>query len=513
MPARFQRQPSPGASQSSPADGPPWDMSVRPQVTDDHPPSRGRLPEGGQTTYRRQRGHANPLLHGEPQGTEQRPSQPRSRWVPQRPPFRRPSQASEPPMNHPRGSQPLVSQPRGSQPRAGQPRASQPRASQPRGGPPFGRAPLAIEPPRSQPPTALPRGMPPRGNQPWGGEPGGAGQSAWPAGPPGGNSAFTYAHSESAPTTGNLPAITGGLIRRQGTFTGRITRDGSSEFPLEASRYQLYASLGCPWSQRTLIACRLLGLDRVIGLTLTDPVADDRGWRFTEDTGDPLTGARYVSDLYQSTSRGYNGPATVPLIWDLRTHRVVSNDVAQITVMLETEFRPFHRPGAPDLYPASRRREIESLATLIFHTVNTGVYKAGLATSQESYDQAVEALFTTLEALDERLARRRFLLGDFITEADVRLYPTLVRFDAVYYPKFGCNLRRLSDYRHLWAYTRDLYMHPGFGETTDLRQIKRHYYQSAEWMTPIATTDKCGIVPIGPQISWNEPHGRGRMPS
>lgn len=374
-------------------------------------------------------------------------------------------------------------------------RGSQPRAAQPRARQPSGRAPLAIEPPR---------------NQPWSSPPGGHGEPPWPTSTSPGSGTFTYAHSDSAPSTGSLPAITGGLTRRQGTFTGRISRDGSSEFPLEASRYQLYASLGCPWSQRTLIACRLLGLDRIIGLTLTDPVADERGWRFTDDAGDPLTGARYVSDLYRATSPGHTGPATVPLVWDLRTRRVVSNDVAQITVMLETDFRPFHRPGAPDLYPASRRREIESLATLIFHTVNTGVYKAGLATTQASYDQAVEAVFTTLDALDERLARRRFLLGDFITEADVRLYPTLVRFDAVYYPKFHCNLRRLSDYRHLWAYTRDLYSHPGFGETTDLRQIKRHYYQSAEWL---ATTNKYGIVPIGPQIGWNEPHGRARLPS
>jgi putative glutathione S-transferase len=177
--------------------------------------------------------------------------------------------------------------------------------------------------------------------------------------------------------------------------------------------------------------------------------------------------------------------------------------------MLETEFRPFHRAGAPDLYPAARRREIESLATLIFHTVNTGVYKAGLATTQSGYDQAVEALFTTLDALDERLARRRFLLGALITEADVRLYPTLARFDAVYFQMFDCNLRRLCDYRHLWAYARDLYTHPGFGETTDLAQIKRHYYQSAEWAS---LRHRTGIIPIGPQMNWNEPHGRARMP-
>jgi putative glutathione S-transferase len=236
-------------------------------------------------------------------------------------------------------------------------------------------------------------------------------------------------------------------------------------------------------------------------------VADNRGWKFGGD-GDPLTGAVPV-DLYRAGDPAYSGPCTVPLSWDLRARRIVSNDVAQITVMLETEFRPFHRPGSPDLYPAARRREIESLATLIFHTVNTGVYKAGLATTQSGYDQAVEALFTTLDALDERLSRLRFLLGALITEADVRLYPTLARFDAVYFQMFDCNLRRLCDYRHLWAYARDLYTHPGFGETTDLAQIKRHYFQSAEWA---GLRHRTGIIPIGPQMNWNEPHGRARMP-
>jgi glutathionyl-hydroquinone reductase len=335
--------------------------------------------------------------------------------------------------------------------------------------------------------------------------------SAWPARIPEGSSTSRYSPSESAPSTGSLPAITGGLTRRQGTFTGRISRDGSSEFPVAAARYQLYASLACPWSQRVLIACRLLGLDQVIGLTLTDPVADERGWRFGAD-GDRLTGARFVTDLYRATDPGYRGPCTIPLIWDLRTRRVVTNDVDQITVMLETEFRPFHRRAAPDLYPSARRREIDSLATLIFHTVNTGVYKAGLATSQGAYDQAVDAVFITLDALDERLARRRFLLGSQLTEADIRLYPTLARFDAVYYQLFRCNLRRLCDYRHLWSYARDLFSHPGFGETTDLGQIKRHYFRSSEWGSLSAFVGKHGIVPIGPQINWNEPHGRSRMP-
>lgn len=317
---------------------------------------------------------------------------------------------------------------------------------------------------------------------------------------------------DSAPSTGSLPAITGGLIRRQGSFTGRIARDGSTGFAAEPARYQLYASLACPWSQRALIACRLLGLDRVIGLTLTDPVADARGWRFNDEAGgDPLTGAKLLSDLYRATDPSYPGPYSVPLIWDMKTRRIVSNDVAQITIMLETEFRPFHRPGAPDLYPSARRRDIESLATLIFHTVNTGVYKAGLATTQPAYDQAVEALFTTLDALDDRLARRRFLLGDLLTEADIRLYPTLARFDSVYYQMFNCNLRRLTEYPHLWAYARDLYTHPGFGETTDLGQIKRHYYLSAEWGEH-GNRGKYDLIPIGPQINWSEPHGRSRLP-
>ena len=451
MPAMSQRPFSPEGGRARPAGGPPWEASVR-------PPAAAGQPARAAATDRQPGSHRWPRRQAEPQrAMGQRPLPPRGleqRGIQQRP-----------------------------------------------------MPPLAIER-RAIPGQGLPaRAIPPSSRPP------GHGQPPWPASTAPGSGTFTYANSDSAPSTGSLPAITGGLIRRQGTFTGRITRDGSSEFLVQPSRYQLYASLGCPWSQRALIVCRLLGLDRVIGLTLTDPVADEHGWRFADQAGDPLTGARFVSDLYRATDQRYTGPCTVPLIWDLRTRRVVSNDVAQITVMLETEFRPFHWPGAPDLYPAARRREIESLATLIFHTVNTGVYKAGLATSQSTYDQAVEAVFTTLDALDERLARRRFLLGDLITEADVRLYPTLARFDAVYYPKFNCNLRRLTDYPYLWAYTRDLYNHPGFGETTDLRQIKRHYYQSAEWMDLINTTNKYGIVPIGPQIDWNEPHGRARTSS
>lgn len=295
--------------------------------------------------------------------------------------------------------------------------------------------------------------------------------------------------------------------RSTGEIAGRVSRDGSSGFPVEPGRYHLYASLACPWSQRALIVRRVLGLERVVGLSLTDPVLCEQGWRFPDQGGgrDPLTGARYLSELYVASNPGYSGRVSVPLLWDSRTQRIVTNDFSQLTVQLETEFAEYHRPGAPDLYPAGQRRDIDALGTLIYHAVNNGVYKCGFATSQADYEQAFDALFATLDALEERLARRRFLLGSQLTEADVRLFPTLVRFDAVYYVLYKCNLHLLPSYAHLWGYARDLYQLPGFGDTTDFIQIKRHYYQ-AGWINP------AGIVPKGPYVNWLEPHGRDRMP-
>jgi glutathionyl-hydroquinone reductase len=302
-----------------------------------------------------------------------------------------------------------------------------------------------------------------------------------------------------------LPPLAGG--RGPAEFTNRISRDGSTGLVAIPGRYHLFASLASPWSQRALIVRQLLGLDQVIGLSLADPVTDERGWRFPDQTGgrDPLTGARYVSELYLATDPGYSGRTSLPLLWDIRSQRIVTNDPAQITVQMETEFAGFWRPGAPDLYPAVQRREIEAIATLIHHTVNSGVYKAGMATTQAVYEEAFDALFTTLDTIEERLGRRRFLLGGHITEADVRLFPTLVRFDAVYYLLYKCNLHRLVDYPYLWGYARDLFQRPGFGDTTDFVQIKRHYYQAQGWINP------SGIVPKGPYVSWLEPHGRDRM--
>jgi glutathionyl-hydroquinone reductase len=303
-----------------------------------------------------------------------------------------------------------------------------------------------------------------------------------------------------------LPPLAGG--RGPAEITGRISRDGSTGYVAVPGRYHLYTSLACPWSQRALIVRQLLGLEQVIGLSLTDPVPDERGWRFPDQTGgrDPLTGARYLSELYLATDPGYSGRVSLPLLWDIRGQRIVTNDPTQITVQMETAFAGFWRPGAPDLYPAAQRREIEAIATLIHHTVNNGVYKAGMATTQAEYEEAFDALFTTLDTIEERLGRRRFLLGGHLTEADVRLFPTLARFDAVYYLLYKCNLHRLVDYPYLWAYSRDLYQRPGFGDTTDFVQIKLHYYQTQVWINPN------GIVPKGPYVSWLEPHGRDRMP-
>lgn len=309
------------------------------------------------------------------------------------------------------------------------------------------------------------------------------------------------------PETGPEVLPSAGFVRQANVFATRITGDGSSGYLAEPGRYQLYASLADPWAHRALIVRRLLGLDRVIGLSLVDPIRDERGWRFPASNGgvDPVTGARFVSDLYMITDPGYRGRFTVPFVWDTRSQRIVDNDFQQITVSFETEFRGYHRPGAPDLYPAQQRTEIDALSTLIYHAVNNGVYKAGLATSQAAYEEAFDGLFSTLSALEERLLRRRYLLGGSITEADVRLYPTLARFDAVYYTHYKCNLNRLVDYPGLWGYARDLYQTPGFGDTTDFVQIKRHYYQTQDWINPNR------IVPKGPYVNWLSPHDRERM--
>ena len=287
----------------------------------------------------------------------------------------------------------------------------------------------------------------------------------------------------------------GRFVRQPNRFTGRI---GGEEFPAEPGRYRLYASLACPWAHRALVVRALLGIEDVIGVTIVDPIRDERGWRFTlsPDGRDPVTGARFLAELYTATDPAYEGRHTVPCVWDTETGRLVTNDYPEITLMLASAFAPFARPDAPDLYPAELRAEIDELNDEVFHNVNNGVYKAGMAGTQEAYEEAFDALFATLDRLEARLEGHDFLVGDRLTEADVRLYPTLARFDAVYHGHFKCNLRRLVDYPRLWAYARRLHAIPAFGETTDLDHVKRHYYVTHRHLNP------SGIVPKGPAVSW-----------
>ncbi len=312
-------------------------------------------------------------------------------------------------------------------------------------------------------------------------------------------------------STAQLPAETasdGGFVRQRNRFTDRITADGSSGFPAEAGRYQLYASYACPWAQRSLIVRRMLGLEEAVGVTIVDPIRDERGWRFTLSPGDrdPVTGYTFLSELYHATDPAYSGRVTVPCVWDRETGQLVTNDFPAITPMLETEFAAFHGAAAPELYPLELREEIEDVGARVYEHVNNGVYKAGFATTQHAYEEAFDALFAVLDSLEERLAGQRFLVDSRLTEADVRLYTTLARFDAVYYSHFKCNLRRLVDYPNLWGYARDLYQRPAFRETTDFDHIKRHYYETHGQLNPTR------IVPKGPAMDWTGPHGREHLP-
>ncbi len=296
----------------------------------------------------------------------------------------------------------------------------------------------------------------------------------------------------------------GRFVRQPNRFRDRITADGSSGFPAESGRYQLYVSLACPWAHRSLIVRELLGLSDAIGVTVVDPIRDERGWRFTlnPDGRDPATGARYLSELYEATDPTFDGRVTVPALWDTATNRLVSNDYPQITLDLSTEWTDLHLPGAPELYPVPLREEMDVLIEDIFRDVNNGVYRAGFATTQEAYEEAYDALFARLDVLEARLQDRRYLMGDRLTEVDIRLWTTLARFDSVYYGHFRCNRKRLVDYPQLWDFARHLYQQPAFADTTDFDHIKRHYYCTHEKLNP------SGILPKGPDIDWLEPTER-----
>jgi putative glutathione S-transferase len=299
---------------------------------------------------------------------------------------------------------------------------------------------------------------------------------------------------------------TGGrFVRSESQFRRWITPDGApgptgeGGFAAEPGRYHLYISRACPWAHRTMIFRALKGLEHAISFSATHWLMRGEGWTFDPGPGviaDPINGARTMHEVYTHADPAYSGRVTVPVLWDKQRHTIVSNESADIIRMFNSGFdQAGARAG--DYYPADLRAEIDTLNARIYDTLNNGVYKAGFATTQQAYEDAVRPLFATLDWLEQRLSGQRFLCGERQTEADWRLFTTLVRFDAVYVGHFKCNLRRIVDYPNLWSYTRDLYQTPGIRETVDFDHIKRHYYQSH------ATINPTGVVPLGPVIDFD----------
>lgn len=285
----------------------------------------------------------------------------------------------------------------------------------------------------------------------------------------------------------------------------RITADGRDGYPVEAGRYRLIVARACPWANRTIIVRRLLGLEDVLSIGFCGPTHDERSWTFDLDPGevDPVLGIHYLRDAYNARIPDYPKGVTVPALVEIESGQVVTNDYAQITLDFSTEWSAHHRDGAPQLYPEPLRAEIDEVAERVYTEINNGVYRCGFAGSQRAYERAYDRLFTALDWLEDRLSRQRFLVGDTITEADVRLFTTLARFDPVYHGHFKTNRQKLAEFPALWAYARDLFQTPGFGDTIDFVQIKQHYYLVHSDINPT------GVVPKGPDLSnWLTPHGR-----
>ena len=301
----------------------------------------------------------------------------------------------------------------------------------------------------------------------------------------------------------------GGKFERDTRYiNGRITADGRDGWPVAPDRYRLVVARGCPWANRTMIVRRLLGLESALSMGICGPVHDSRSWTFDldPDERDPVLGIHWLGEAYETAVPGYDRGVTVPAIVDIPSRGVVTADFRQITLDLEAEWGACHRDGAPDLYPDKWRDEIEEVAALVYEDVNDGVYRTGFARNQQAYEQAYGRLFARLDWLSERLATRRYLVGDTITEADIRLWPTLARFDAVYHGHFKCNRNKLTEMPVLWAYARDLFQTPGFGDTIDFVQTKQHYYEVHVMLNPMR------IVPAGPDTSgWLTPHGREQL--
>jgi putative glutathione S-transferase len=309
-------------------------------------------------------------------------------------------------------------------------------------------------------------------------------------------------------------AASGGrFVRKDSAFRSFVTADGhpgptgGGGFKAEAGRYHLYVSLACPWAHRTLIMRALKGLDAFISVSVVHWLMREQGWTFADGPGvvaDDINHAQCLYQVYTAADPHYSGRVTVPVLWDKQTRTIVNNESAEIIRMLNAAFDGVGaKPG--DYYPEPLRDEIDAINARVYDTLNNGVYKSGFATTQAAYEEAIGPLFATLDWLEERLSTRRFLLGDAMTEADIRLFTTLIRFDAVYVGHFKCNIRRIADYPHLSAYTRDLYQWPGIAATVNVEHIKRHYYESHLTINPT------GIVPVGPLQDFTAPHGRARL--
>jgi putative glutathione S-transferase len=294
----------------------------------------------------------------------------------------------------------------------------------------------------------------------------------------------------------------GRFVRKESSFRHKITPAG--QFTAAPGRYHLYVSLACPWAHRTLILRALKGLEDAISISVVDWLMREDGWTFAENPGtisDTVNGAKFLHEVYVKADPHYTGRVTVPMLWDKQTNAIVNNESSEIIRIFNTAFDGIGaKPG--DYFPERHHAEIEALNSRIYDTLNNGVYKAGFATTQHAYEEAIAPLFETLDWLEARLARSRYLIGSDFTEADIRLFTTLIRFDAVYVGHFKCNLRRIADYPHLSAYTRDIYQHPGIAGTVNFQHIKNHYYQSH------ATINPTGIVPAGPIQDFTTPHGR-----
>lgn len=299
----------------------------------------------------------------------------------------------------------------------------------------------------------------------------------------------------------------GHFIRPSSSFRHWVTADGAGGFPAEPGRYHLYVALACPWAHRTLIYRKLKGLEDIISVSIVSPDMMQDGWTFNTDegsTGDAVNGKSKLSLIYVLADPKYTGRVSVPVLWDKQKKTIVNNESSEIIRMLNTAFDAY-TDVRTDYYPPHLRAEIDRLNDLIYPNVNNGVYRAGFATSQAAYEEAFRNVFDTLDEIEQILSRQRYLTGGTITEADWRLFPTLIRFDAVYYSHFKCNWRHIYEYPNLSNYVRDLYQVPGVAETVSLEQIKRHYYFSQRQVNPT------GVVPVGPQLDFSAPHDRARF--